>query len=742
MQNYLALLLLFSFAAIPSFSQQQTFRKGSFYSLEDSGKRMKLNLLDDNKFEMIWFYGDYEIKNDSLILKNRDIDKSVFEVEYLKNKKTALDKIKINFGDDSLYGIYIGTQNGTDPVHYQKVSDLVHYKEGNDACNQSFEINRVQYLYFVNEGFDFEPREIVKYEIPKAITEVKVHARYDFFSKLQLKGFYDKNTDLLMIGETKDNSAVFHNEEPQIASKESLIPPLEIKRVATWTYPGKAAGDYDGERSVSAPLDSTEVSNRIQYKLKIEKTFPEALQRTKNEENKFLAVYYDDNKDAQEDFNHFIERLEQTLSYYFTDSYDARYDLYNYYFATEEDVVWLKKNKIKSPAILLLDRNGTILASAESKLTQEKIDKFTFYDSFNGKLKTTYLKNNFARIVNNSNSTDSELVKAYYDISALGSIGDYDYEYSEEYANNEDFKFIKFDLHSKKAQQVWKKIIENHKKDTEPNMHLAVSIIQEIRGVGYTKQIFLEDKVLSDTDFESIDYLIKHCDAINAKREEYNNSGLKAQTQIQNVISEISNALQNSTRLYNDKEKQEVSNQKKVKETYEKTLLINNGNFEFYRNYFQYLADNAETGSDKKKYIEEFAAYFSNNFGIKEQLIQNLDQMFDVAFDANSLYYHDWKEFKEYHSNLFNEAAWSAAVNLKDPVYIKKAINWSECSLILSKNNPYYLDTLAQLYYKDGQKDKAIATQTLAVKYLSDAVEEETASEIKDVLSKMKNGTY
>ncbi|MNL88933.1 hypothetical protein D3C87_2189610 [compost metagenome] len=61
---------------------------------------------------------------------------------------------------------------------------------------------------------------------------------------------------------------------------------------------------------------------------------------------------------------------------------------------------------------------------------------------------------------------------------------------------------------------------------------------------------------------------------------------------------------------------------------------------------------------------------------------------------------------------------------------------------MISKNNPYYLDTLAQLYYKDGQKDKAIATQTLAVKYLNDTVEEEIASEIKEVLAKMQNGTY
>ncbi|MNY77106.1 hypothetical protein D3C86_2169070 [compost metagenome] len=62
--------------------------------------------------------------------------------------------------------------------------------------------------------------------------------------------------------------------------------------------------------------------------------------------------------------------------------------------------------------------------------------------------------------------------------------------------------------------------------------------------------------------------------------------------------------------------------------------------------------------------------------------------------------------------------------------------------MVVTKNNPYYLDTLAQLYYKDGQKQKAIETQTLAVKYLDANIDEVTASEIKEVLTKMQNGTY
>lgn len=110
--------------------------------------------------------------------------------------------------------------------------------------------------------------------------------------------------------------------------------------------------------------------------------------------------------------------------------------------------------------------------------------------------------------------------------------------------------------------------------------------------------------------------------------------------------------------------------------------------------------------------------------------------------NTSSDYYNAWSSFKDYHSNLCNNAAWNVVLKPQNSSFIKDAIKWSEYSLAVTKNNPYYLDTLAQLYYKDGQKEKAIATQTLAVKYTNADVEEVTAGEIKETLSKMQNGTY
>ena len=692
---------------------------------------MKFNLLDNNKFELVLSYGDYEVINDSLLFKNKDAGKSVFEVQYIKNAKIKRDKIKVSFEEDSsLYGIYIGTQNGTDAIHYQKVTDLTGY-DSNGDFNESFEMNRAQYFYFVSEGFDYEPRKIFKYEIPNAITELKVKVNY-VLPNIAIKGYLDSKKNELSIG-GYDNITVFHSEEPIVDSDKSIIPPLERNQVLGWTYPGKEDTD------VASPEESDDLP-ATDFKLKIAKSFAEALQQTKTDGNKFLAVYADPkNTEAKAEFDFLIEKQERYIGYV-SSTYDPQYDLYNFYLASKEDESWRKKNKMTdSPMLMVLDANGTILAWANSNLSPDKIDKFMYYDSFNDKLKRTFLKNNFAQIINDKNSKDAELVKAFQDVSALGALGDYDYEYSEEDGNKDDFKFIKFNLDKKKARQVWKKLIEAHQQDTNPDMLLVQAIFQEIKNVGYTKQVYLEDKILDEVDFKSIDYLLKHYDAERAALNDQEDNLIK----IGNISAEISNALQNLTSTYNEDGSYTKSAPKKIKEIYDKILSLNKGNFEFYRNYFIYLADRAEKTNNNSDRIKEFEKYFDKYLVNKESLIQNLDKIYDIGFDANTLYYYDWKEFKKYHSDLFNEMSWAVALGSKDQYYIKKAINWSECSLVLNKNNPFYLDTLAQLYYKDGQKEKAIETQTLAVKHLkNEAMEDTTANDIKETLSKMQNGTY
>ncbi|MFP3468045.1 hypothetical protein, partial [Leifsonia sp. SIMBA_070] len=82
------------------------------------------------------------------------------------------------------------------------------------------------------------------------------------------------------------------------------------------------------------------------------------------------------------------------------------------------------------------------------------------------------------------------------------------------------------------------------------------------------------------------------------------------------------------------------------------------GNFEAYRNYFDYLAQVEDKDTSNTTYLREFNAYFDANLG-GGSAIEKLDAIYSTI-DSNSSYSYDgWNAFKEYHSNLCNTAAWT-----------------------------------------------------------------------------------
>ena len=74
----------------------------------------------------------------------------------------------------------------------------------------------------------------------------------------------------------------------------------------------------------------------------------------------------------------------------------------------------------------------------------------------------------------------------------------------------------------------------------------------------------------------------------------------------------------------------------------------------------------------------------------------------------------DWAGFKNRINSMLNAQAWDI-FELNKTKDFERAIKWSELSNIVDKNNPYSLDTLAQLYFAVGRKSEAIAIQTKAV---------------------------
>ncbi|WP_291285873.1 hypothetical protein [Flavobacterium sp.] len=742
MRNFTWSFLMFFCFVFASFSQTKTVEKGTYLSA-NKGQNIKLNLLENNKYELVFYSGDYKIKGDSVLFTPIDKFESGFDLAFKNDKKAK--KVKIKFINPSFYSFFIGSQNGSNEVKYQRLSDIWSQENTDNASpDAEFEIDRADYLYLVCEDYKGESK-ISKFALPKEVSEVTINYQPDLFADLNIVGFFNKKTNELMVSERPGKDPlVFVNEKDALPERMSKVVPLEIKSIVNWTYPGKEIAEsevYAVVDSAATAADSSFVLEKYDFKLKVENNLKSALSATKESKTKFQVVVIDSkNTSAKTDFEAAVKDQETQLAYTMYDSYHPEYDLYNYYLTTAEDKKWLKTNKITdTPVIVILDSNGEFLASAKASL-KEKQYHFNYYDDFYKKLQRTSGLLAFNKTVKNKKSNDTDFIQAFNKLAVLETPYDYNVESAAD-ENPAEFKFVSTVLDKKEVAQIWKKLIETHQKDTKPNMYLVETILKEIKNQGFSKQFFSEDRVLNDTDFLSIDYLIKHYDAIDTERLTFNVKEGETHS-IGSLNTEIALALQQNQYVYENDALAEKKNDKTIA-VYKKLINAGKGNFECYQNYFTYLAEVVDTDGSNTNYLKEFTTYFKTNLVTdKGSAIEKLDEMF-ASIDPNSQYsYNGWNSFKEYHSNLCNSAAWTVVSKPGNTGFMKSAIGWSEYSLAVTKNNPYYLDTLAQLYYKDGQKEKAIQTQLLATKYLNNDVAEETATEIRETLTKMQNGTY
>ncbi|KAF5278184.1 hypothetical protein FQR65_LT15778 [Abscondita terminalis] len=86
--------------------------------------------------------------------------------------------------------------------------------------------------------------------------------------------------------------------------------------------------------------------------------------------------------------------------------------------------------------------------------------------------------------------------------------------------------------------------------------------------------------------------------------------------------------------------------------------------------------------------------------------------------------------------NQLNSFAWTVFENCEDKACIESALVWSKKSLEKEDKNAAYLDTYANLLYKNGNKDEAITIQEKAVA----TADEDSKEELQAALDKMRNG--
>ncbi|NJB85892.1 thiol-disulfide isomerase/thioredoxin [Lewinella marina] len=118
---------------------------------------------------------------------------------------------------------------------------------------------------------------------------------------------------------------------------------------------------------------------------------------------------------------------------------------------------------------------------------------------------------------------------------------------------------------------------------------------------------------------------------------------------------------------------------------------------------------------------EEIAGYYAENAG---ELADQLHSAYALIYyertgDMESYLPRAMEHYSTYPSEDYtelNSLAWTFFEESDDPKQLAQAIEWAEKSVALRTYYPN-LDTLAWLYHKTGQQDKAEATATRAIEY-------------------------
>lgn len=157
-----------------------------------------MNLYDNKKYELVVFYGDYEVKNDTLFFNNNYSAESDFTVVFSPDANPAMGKIKVILKGVSGYysGIYIGTQSGKSEPDYKYLNDLVGELNYDDT-EVNFEINKAEYIYLAREDYNGET-SLYKYAIPRNANEIQIEYIPNYLGKVNLQGYYNEKNELVI----------------------------------------------------------------------------------------------------------------------------------------------------------------------------------------------------------------------------------------------------------------------------------------------------------------------------------------------------------------------------------------------------------------------------------------------------------------------------------------------------------------------------------------------------------------
>ena len=759
-----------------SFLNAQTKNIQGTYTSVGKEKGIELKVNADNTYEMVFLQGKISTVNDTIVFENTMNSTSSFTVKQTDNNQ-GTNNIGIQFkaNNNNLFydyrKIYLGTQNNdNEEINYIRIKGETEYNYGETNEDIILTIDKAKYLYLVE--YTNKIAYITKYELNANVSGLEIEFSPSDFNKVELVGIVNEDNKIGVFQRSDNEYArdfLLFEKKENIKDDTKEIKSISVSKDKTFVAPDKDQyKDYE-------EYDTVEEIPNFDFKLVIDSSLKDAQKTLSKTPNKFLVVAYDaSGKFGKKEFESFVADYENNVESYMYDTYDENYDLYNFYFATSKDKN-LFDTKITEPQLVILNDNGNKIYSLKGSLT-ENIDLFLYYSPLYQKLQQANAYLNVDQTISNKKATVNAIKSAFNEILKIEIPYVQDVEYSEAavvedsnysddeaiveapdsisvYLNDFEQQINEDNLYKLKStkqtiESSWVKVLEYYNKQTAVDYDLVKMIKKEISNEGFSIRLFRERKdILTDIDFKAIDYLLKNYNAITTKEQHIQSDTISSgyefgyDYEYERSIDDVLINLFNYT-IYSNNEQSGVYITK-VFSYYKKYIEITGYNVSVYSSYLNALSSNLDQLTEKTDFYNSYETYFNMIITKDKNIFESLDEAYTkINATTNDYNISDWNSFKSSFSSLANTVAWSVVENEKDTLLIKKAIQWSEASLKIEKENYYFLDTLAQLYYKNNQKELAIQTEEKAILLAEKAEDVYATDEYRLVLEKMKTSKY
>lgn len=783
----LILLLAFSAIVLTSFAQTTSKALPGYYKSSFSEVNFQLFLFENQRFQLSLnqkeyqsdVKGIYKAKNDTI----RFITDNAFD-RFLINQKSAINepsstKVSVVMGEDSYDAEYVQLMIG-DKYDKEKLKVVSTFERKDSIYSFSQKINANDHLYIVN-SLGGSKAYVYEYALNNKASELYITQNkgevLDVFN--QLFAYKGKEANEIVLTDGRSPLSFFFirsiekgdNNKAELATVKPAKPGFSvlskqgmfIDSTFEYKYPDSVVDSVASAYDVNY-IDSVSVFT----------DYSKALAEAKAT-GKYLVMYSEpkDCKDCTTSINDILKDAKSGYSYV-ASSVNKSYVFYN---VPETDKNRFKKYAIKKfPAMVVLTPQEELLYYGYGPDNQTQLSKvFTYYTDFVNSLKMQQVNVVLPGRVEKSGYAEAELVN--YLKESLSAKSDDQYAYSAPVYDGYATESIKPDLDNfssplettydtLKVVHYLDTLIAKYKLNSPPDTATVNLIAEVMINTDETYCPLMTSQYIASVGGEmkvssAMEYLLK------------NYADLKNYTYKTNADSYYEDAGQSLYEIISDRIKRALysaeteDSQRKMlafqKEFIERTpevehfetpVLINNLNYFAGKLTIQPMFEEVVIS-----YCDKIAKSPETVRSVIDGIYTKLNSFQKKAFDVSVSNNHyailgeycnsertDKVCFDEVIAVTLNTAAWNFYENKVNDDLLKKALNWSKSSLVLEKNNPYYLDTYAHLLYRLGNKQEALKQQQLAVTKATDKksgyyIEEDMLSNMKGDLQKMKAGT-